>query len=176
MVILSIVYYKKKRNENEYIMNKKIKQIVCLIRLTLTVWWKYVIAWVRIMKESDVITVWGLEQFTWTDDTSILMMTTVLYIWALWPTVFQCSLWSTTSYNSHWNWSWSLSKVSIFCCCYSRPTVQLSTHHCSISNIPPSMTHCSPLTIIINLHSTSTGIITIHQPHTHTVYTWERDN
>lgn len=126
------------------------------------------------LKESDVVTGWGLEKLTWTDDTSIFTMITVPCNHVLWTAVFQCSLWSTTVYKGHWNWSRSSSKVSIKCCCHSCPTTQFSTNYCSISNIPTPITHCSPLTILMNLHSTSTGVAAIHQHYSHTFYTFER--
>ncbi len=59
---------------------------------------------------------------------------------------------------------------------YRFSTVQLSTHHCSISQIPFLITHCSPLTSMKNLHSTSTATVTTNQPHIHTVWKLNRDN
>ncbi len=70
-------------------------------------------------------------------------MITVIIKQLNWPTVLQCSLWSSTCYTICPDWSWSWSKISITHSIYRFSTVQLSTHHCSISQIPAKITHCS---------------------------------
>ncbi len=92
-------------------------------------------------------------------------MTTVMFSPSTSPAVHQWSLSASTVYIIHPYRSWSLSKISnTFCLDHIPTTSHLSTHHCSVCWIPGIITHCSPWSIIKNLHSSRTRAGTIHQP------------
>ncbi len=130
--------------------------------------------WMEVWSVTHLLTGWCMEKLTWANDSSILMMTTVMSSPSFWSTILQCCLWSPTVHIIHPDWSWSSSKVSPIHCIYSLSTSHLSTHHCSIINTPVLITHCSPLTIMMNLHSTSTETVTTNQPHSFKICTWKR--
>ncbi|KAL0202582.1 hypothetical protein M9458_000600, partial [Cirrhinus mrigala] len=50
----------------------------------------------------------------------------------------------------------TLSKIGKTLCLYNTPTAQLSAHHCCVCQIPQIITHCSPYSIVENLHSSRT--------------------
>lgn len=60
--------------------------------------------------------------------------------------------------------SFAVTKVGTRFGCLSWPTVHGSAHHLSISDVPLIITHCSPLVVMENLHSTRASVGAIGKP------------
>lgn len=96
-------------------------------------------------------------------DSSILMVPTVVLSPAQ-AFAFHQVLFSSVAVDIiQQNQTGSVAKVGVAMCVDSITTAYLLTHHLGIVEDPVIITHRSPVSLVVDLHSALTGILSIHQ-------------
>lgn len=99
---------------------------------------------------------------TFTDNSSIFMMATVMLTPAQVEAQRQLHFVAATFHIIQQDWTRTVAKVGLGLGCTSWSAAKLLTHHVGVVHVPVVITHCPPNGFVEHLHSTLAAVVAVH--------------